>query len=40
MRSVNEELSDDQLKEMISMADIEGTGSVNYEEFVRILSGK
>jgi len=37
MRSVGEELTDDEVSTMISAADSDGDGRVNYQEFLKLL---
>ena len=37
MINLGEQLTDEELEEMIRQADLDGDGQVNYEEFVRIM---
>ena len=37
MEELEEELSDEELHEMIRVADIEGNGKINFEEFTKVL---
>ena len=37
MINQGEQLTDEELEEMIRLADLDGDGQVNYEEFVRIM---
>ncbi|KAJ4753494.1 Calmodulin [Rhynchospora pubera] len=39
MRNLGENLTDDEVAQMIREADIDGDGYVNYEEFVRMMTG-
>lgn len=39
-RIVGEKLSDQEIKEMIKEADIDGDGAISYEEFVQLRLGK
>ena len=40
MERLGEDLADQDIDEMIAAADSDGDGKVNYEEFVRVLTGK
>lgn len=37
MINLGEQLTDEELEQMIREADLDGDGQVNYEEFVRIM---
>ena len=40
MAEVGEKLTDDEIKEMICEADIDGDGQISYEEFVKLMDPK
>nr|XP_028602731.1 calmodulin-like protein 1 isoform X2 [Podarcis muralis] len=40
MTKLGEKLTDEEVEDMIKEADVDGDGQVNYEEFLRIMSGK
>ena len=40
MQNLGEKLTDDEINEMISEADADGDGHVDYEEFVKMMSSK
>ena len=37
MEELEEELSDEEIHEMIRVADMEGDGKINFEEFTKVL---
>lgn len=40
MTNLGEKLTDEEVEEMIRVADVDGDGQVNYEDFVRMMLGK
>lgn len=40
MTNLGEKLTDDEVDAMIAEADVDGDGSVNYEEFVKMMVAK
>lgn len=40
MKNLGEKLTDEEVEEMIRVADVDGDGQVNYEDFVRMMLGK
>ena len=36
-QSAGEKLSDDEVREMIRRADVDGDGQLNYEEFTKVI---
>lgn len=38
MINLGEKLSDDEVEQMISEADLDGDGQVNFEEFVKMMA--
>ena len=40
MINLGEKLTDEEVTQMIEEADVDGDGSVNYEEFVKMMMGK
>lgn len=40
MGSIGEQLTDDQVAEMIKEADADGDGRINYEEFLKMMADK
>jgi Ca2+-binding EF-hand superfamily protein len=38
MLNIGENLTDDEVAQMIREVDVDGDGNVNYEEFVRIMT--
>eukprot|EP00397_Hematodinium_sp_SG-2012_P047181 GEMP01053551.1.p1 GENE.GEMP01053551.1~~GEMP01053551.1.p1 ORF type:complete len:154 (+),score=43.85 GEMP01053551.1:319-780(+) len=40
MNNVGETLTDEEVDEMVTEADLDGDGQINYEEFVRMMMGK
>ncbi|PAA62482.1 hypothetical protein BOX15_Mlig012129g3 [Macrostomum lignano] len=39
MKVLSEKMTDEEVEEMIRQADQDGDGSVNYEEFCRLMAG-
>lgn len=39
MIHLGEKLTDDEVNQMIGEADLDGDGQVNYEEFVKMMTG-
>ena len=40
MGNLGEKLTDEEVEEMVAEADVDGDGSVNYEEFVKMMMSK
>ena len=40
MKSAGVDINGDQIDEMIKQADSDGDGSVNYEEFLKVMNGQ
>lgn len=40
MKNLGEELNDDEIAEMIRVADLDGDGQVKYDDFVAMISSK
>ena len=38
MKNIGEKMSDEEIEEMITEADIDGDGQINYEEFVKLMT--
>jgi len=38
MRNIGEKITEKELEEMIRVADLDGDGRLNYEEFVRMMT--
>jgi len=39
LHHIGEKLTDEEIEEMINEADIDGDGTINYEEFVFMMQG-
>ena len=39
-RSLGEKMTDEEVDDMMSMAEIDGDGQINYEEYVKLMMAK